>query len=406
MEDFKKRSLTKKNIPVDDDGIELKKLLELIKDNDYYAQIINLLEIDDTSDDFIDIKGASTLVAIMKGIKNKYYKVDFVSNFENISVYNNDEFTINFEEIENNEYLEDLKLNRLVTVPIYSAKKDFFIGLYQMDRYASSLIKNGHKSIVKENLELLKKVKNNIRKYRLLHDKQDNSFYLRTIISTGNYFNYDNNVAVVLGLLTLHRESISTGNTYELNLCEFNESYIKMFFESSEIKELSKIGNVKNIIAVSNDEIKREALKFLGICSIIFKHKDNNENELFIQPKDIKSKILTIKHSQKPKNALLELTNIINTESIHKELYQDIQKITNIKSPDQIKFLVKSKVEKATRDELKHSKELIIMELNKKVETVIELLELFNKINLIVSEDISAKEYLRYIQYKALIERK
>jgi len=43
--------------------------------------------------------------------------------------------------------------------------------------------------------------------------------------------------------------------------------------------------------------------------------------------------------------------------------------------------------------------------LNKKVDNIIELLEVFSKINLVAVGDIEVKEYLRYIMYEALIER-
>lgn len=61
------------------------------------------------------------------------------------------------------------------------------------------------------------------------------------------------------------------GGAIKFRLSEFiiNESFIKMFFESSEKMPLEGIGYVKNFIEVSNDEIKREALRFSGACASV-----------------------------------------------------------------------------------------------------------------------------------------
>ncbi|PXY46760.1 hypothetical protein [Flavobacterium hydrophilum] len=299
-----------------------------------------------------------------------------------------------------------MKLNEISTTPIYSAQRDFFSGLFQMDKYASKLISKGYKDIVTTNLNLLKSIHQTTKRYRILHDRTEDVFYLRAIISLSNYHNYDNNIAILVGLVTLHNEMKKGEVTYDLKLCEYNESFIRMFFESSEVTILKKVGSVKNIIEISNDEIKREALKFSGVCSIIFTYK-NLEKELFIKPHEIKSKILSIKHNQVPKTAIEELDNIKNSEKVHKELFDDISKISEIKNPEQIKFLIKRKVEKAKSEEIKRYKTEILRELtNNTVSNIIELLNVFKKIELLANEDIETTEYLRFIMYQALIEKR
>lgn len=403
MKGFERKCLSKQEISKDDKGVELNKLLDLIKDNDYYEDIVRLLDIDEIEDSFINIEGASTLVDTMQGIRKRYKKIDLVSKLKDIDLYDDDDkFSINFDDLSNNEYFKDLGKDRLITSPIYSAKNNFFRNMFQMDKYANSLIASGYSDLVKENLKLIKTKKDYKNKYRILHDLEDDSFYLRTITSTGRYYDYDNNIAVVIGLITLCREQRKTDYVYKLSSCDYNESYISMYFESSELKELGNIGFVKNLILISNDEIKRESLKFIGVCSIC----TNNNKEIYLQPDNIKFKILLIPHSQVPMNAISQLTKIENTKKIHDELYNDISKISNIKNPETIKYLIIDKVKKAKNSSIKVIKSNILSELNAHVSTVIELLELFNKINLIVSDDIPAKEYLRFIQYQALINRK
>jgi hypothetical protein len=405
MEKFKKKTIKKDSIPLTDDGIKVYDLIKLVERNEFTNKLLSLIDFESIKDEFIKISGAKTLFNIQNSINNRYKKEDLKSELNNISLFNKKDFSINFYNIGHNEYFSDLKLNEISTTPIYSAQRDFFSGLFQMDKYATKLINRGHKEIVETNLQLLKGIHQTIKKYRILHDKTEDVFYLRAIISLNNYYNYDNNIAIVVGLITLHNEMKKTKTTYNLQLCEYNESFIRMFFESSQVNKLEKVGNIKNIIEISNDEIKREALKFSGICSIIFKHKDI-EKELFIKPQEIKSKILSIKHNQIPKTAIEELGNIENSEKVHKDLFDDISKIATIKEPEQIKFLVKRKVEKAKSEEIKRYKPEILRELNNSVSNIIELLNVFKKIELLANEDIETTEYLRYLIYQALVDRR
>lgn len=406
MEKFRRNSFRKENIPVSDTGVTVLELLTIVGDNSLSRELIKLLNVDPIKDEFIKIKGAKSLVNIQKSINERYQKEDLKSGIDNISLFNSDDFSINFRDIKDNEYFENLNLSEIFSIPIYSATRDFFSELYQMDKYANKLIKDGHREIVEANLNMLKGIHKDVKRYRILHDKDDNLFYLRAIISLRNYFNYDNNVAVVVGLLTLHNEMKKSGIEYNMKLCEYNESFIRIFFESSEIKKLETIGRVKNLIEISNDEIKREALRFSGVCSIEFGDYDSPESELFIRSQEIKSRILSVKHNQIPKTAIQELANIDNARTVHENLYNEISTITKIKNPEQIKFLVKKKVENAKTNEVKRFKTQILTELNNSAATMIQLLTIFKKIELLALEDIEATDYLRFIFYQALIERK
>jgi hypothetical protein len=407
MENFKKKYINIENISELDLGIKVSDLIKIVSLNELSSKIFDLLNIEEIKNEFIAIKGAKTLVDNQVSLNKRFKKEDLQSSLENISLYNDKKFSINFNNIQNNEYFADLKLKNISTIPIYSAKRDFFSGLFQMDKYATKLIDRGYQDIIETNLKLIKEKHKSIKKYRILHDRSEDLFYSRAIISVNNYFDYNNNVAVVVGLISLHNEMKKAKIEYKLKRCEYNESFIRMFFESSGEKKLDKIGYIKNIIEISNDEIKREALRFSGVCSIIFKDKENNDKELFIKPHEIKSKILSIKHNQIPKTAVQELANIDKADNIHSELFNDISKIANIKDVEQIKFIIRNKIEKVKTEEVKRYKIEIVKELNScNVTNIIQLLTVFNKIHLLANEDIEATEYLRYIIYQALIEKK
>ena len=406
MEQFSKKSINKSEIVESDLGIKVSDLVELVESNILSLQILNLLDIDSIKDEFIKIKGAKTIVDNQKAINSKYKKIDLVSSLSNVSLYNDDVFTINFKKIKDNPYLENLHKSKICTIPIYSAEREFFSGLFQMDRYATKLISNGLSEIVQTNLRLLKKEGVKDRKFRVLHDISEDLFYLRGIISLNKYHNYDNNLCVVLGLLMLHEEMKKRNVSYSLNLCEYNESFIRLFFESSEIIELEKIGHVKNLIEISNDEIKREAFRFLGVCSIVFENETKKIDEIIISPNEVKSKILSIKHNQISKTAVEELIKMNQMTKIHEDLFDDIKLISKISKPEQIKFLIRDKVEKAKRQEIKKIKNEVVKLIDEsRISNMIQLLTLFKKIELI-SEEIEAKEYLRFEMYQALINKK
>jgi hypothetical protein len=406
MEKFAKKRIIANQISDSDKGIKISTLIKLIDDNDLAKTLLGLMDIDSIKDEFIPIAGAQTLVHIQKTIKDTYKKDDLKSSLNNISLYAKDEFTINFNDLKSSDYLQGLKLKNIATIPIYSARREFFSNLYQMDKYAGRLIDAGQKGIVEENLKMIKAVHTVSKRYRLLHDKAEDIFYLRAIISMKNYHDYDNNVAVVMGLLALHQEIKKTGIIYSLKFCEYNESFIKMCFDSTDINDLASIGRVKNLVEISNDEIKREALKFTGVCSIMFGGPENTNNELFIRPQEVKSKIIAIKHNQVPETALKEFGNIDKAQEVHAQIFDDISKIAKIKKPEQIKFLVRKKVENAKNDEVKRYKQSILNELNNSVSNIIQLLTMFSKIELLASEDIEASDYLKFVIYQALIENK
>lgn len=406
MNQFTKQVLGKDSIPETDKGVSFTELISILGNNNLANQILDLLDRDSYENEFISIPGASTLVDIQKKINKRFFKEDLESSLDDIDLYNDNSFSINFNNLKGSDYLRDLKLDKVKAEPLYSSTRDFFSSLFQMDKYASTLIREGHKEIVNTNLNLLKSVQKTNKKYRLLHDRVENSFFLRAIISLTKYYDYNNNIAVVIGLLMLYSETKNNKNLYSLYRCEYNESFIRMFFQSNSIKNLENIGNVKNIIEISNDEIKRESLRFSGVCTISFKDTDGKYGDLFIQPQDIKSKILSIRHNQLPKTAVEELSNINQSSKIHENLFNDISRIVTIKEPEQIKHLVRKKVEKAKGEEVKRLKDEYLIELKKGANNIIQLLTIFKKLELLSSEDIDAAEYIRYVIYTALIERK
>jgi hypothetical protein len=260
METFNRKTLRKAQVSDNDNGIYVHELIKLIAQNKHYDELFQLLEIEKIKDEFINIKGAATLCNLQNSIDERFIKEDINCNLSDIVLDNqSEEFAFTFQNLHKYPYFKKLGLNEITAIPIYSANREFFSELYQMDRYASSLLKENRRDIVDINYQILKDICMPQKRYRLLHDKNEQKYYLRAIISRSQYYNYNNNITIVVSLIALHNMMKRLQVKYKLFLCEYNESFIRIMYESDDIKQLANVGYVKNIIEVSNDEIKREA---------------------------------------------------------------------------------------------------------------------------------------------------
>ena len=129
---------------------------------------------------------------------SRYKKVDLRSNLKDIQFDYEKEFGLVFNNLNESEYFSETKRETIKAIPIHSGERDFFQNLYSIDKYAASLLKNGYRDILDQNLESLKSKEEHIRRYRLIHDTKEDEFYLRAIISEDRYFNYNNNIAFVI----------------------------------------------------------------------------------------------------------------------------------------------------------------------------------------------------------------
>lgn len=412
MADFSIKHVLKTQL--NDDGISVQELLKLLnRDDELIKALLKTLKIDKLEKDFINIAGAGTLVEIQNGINERFHKEDLISSLKDITVRNDEDFILQFDNLSENEYFTKLGMTSIEAKPKYSSKSDFFSWLYGMDKYASELMKNELSDILLYNLELLKQKEKGQenRKYRILHDLHNDDLFVRAIISLSRYNNYDNNVTIVIALLTLHSRMKELGVTYSLNRIEYNESYIRIFVEENNKRELKQVGYIKNIIEVSNDEVKREALRFDAISNIEFVDSEKKLQEIIIQPlgtrPKIKSNILAIAHSTTPQTFVEKLVEIENSVKIHDELFNLISEIAKITNPLQIIHLVRRKVDGARNEGFKKYKHNVQKMLdNHTVTNMIQLLSLFKKMDLLTEKDIEASEYIRFIIYESLIERK
>jgi hypothetical protein len=407
MENFTKKFFSFDDGTINDNGVHVKKVLELVKDYPSYKEFYRLLEINKIKDDFIKIPGAARLISAMITVNKLFTKFDLESSYQDLEFDDSEDFSITFKNISDIEVNSIIESDEFTAKPIYSSRSDFFAGLFNMDKYATTLLGEKLRDLVNTNLKAIQKVFNErsvaAKKYRILLDSNGN-YFLRAITSK-RYYDYNNNIAVFIGLIVLHKEMLTSNNKFIVNRCEYNESYVRIYFENVQKQELPNVGFIKNIIEVSNDEVKREALKFSNVISISYGKAKDIDKYIFIKPQRTKAKILSIKHNSLPKTAFEELASMDNYKTVQQELYNDIKSIGGIKEASAIKFLVINKIKSAKAGELKKYKKNILSQLTEEVKTITQLLEMMHKIELLAS-DIDSKEYLRYIMYEALVDRK
>ncbi|MFV0469066.1 MAG: hypothetical protein ACK5MK_09095, partial [Dysgonomonas sp.] len=142
---------------LDDNGVSVSELLKLLNlEDNLTISLLESLDIKKYENDFIQISGANSLVQVQKGINQGYYKEDLACSLHDITVNNEEEFTLQFHNVDDSEYLSQLNLPYLKTMTKYSARNDFFSWYYGIDKYASEFMKNGLDSILYQNIELLK----------------------------------------------------------------------------------------------------------------------------------------------------------------------------------------------------------------------------------------------------------
>lgn len=409
MKSFPRKSFSVRDIPANDNGVSVKSVIELVENNDYYPDLAKLLNVQDILDDFIEIPGAHKLVSSIRAQNKEFDKFDLKAGYNNLEFKKakDGSFLMKFVNIEDEKALEIVGNDNFIADLKYSSESDFFNSTFGMDKYASTLTAKGYSDLVYKNLELLREIfkskKSHEKFYRILKSS-DNEYHLRAIVSD-HYNDYSNNITVFLGLIVLHQEMQKRDVRFSVSRCEYNESFIRIYFEKTGGRPLEKIGSMKYIIELSNDEIKREALRFAGVASIIYDDGKYRSDDLFIKPDRLRSDLSAISHGLKPEKAIEKLTTLSKYVEREEEMYNDIQAISTIKSPDEVKFFIQNKIRNTKQIELRKYSGKIVKELNQRVNSLHDLFVILDKINLIV-EDIEAKEHLRYLLYEGLIERK
>ena len=409
MKNFRKKAFSLRDISKEDNGISVESVIKLVSDNDFYPSLAKLLKVEEITNEFINIPGAKKLVDSIKAQNSEYEKFDLKSNYNDLVFKKGEDesFLIQFTNIQDPKALTVTGKDNFTAELVYSSKSDFFESAFGMDKYASTLTSKGYNELVYKNLEMLRDIfkgkRAHEKHYRILKST-DGKYYLRAIVSS-QYNDYNNNITVFLGLIVLHQEMKKSGVKFAISRCEYNESFVRIFFEKLDQRLIQNLGSMKYIIELSNDEIRREALRFSGAASIIYGEGNASDEGIFIKPSNLRSDLSAISHALTPEKAIERLASLSNYVEREKEMYEDTKTIGDIKSPDEVRSFIENKVRNLKQNELRQYTDKILKELNQRVNSLHDLFVILNKIDFVVS-DIEAKEYLRYLLYEGLIERK
>lgn len=408
MEDFSKKSIWGHNIPEEDKGVYVSEVIELAKRNKFYDELADLLEVEKINEDFIEIKGASLLVNSLKNTDRKFIKFDFGSDYYDIDYFFGDDnhFYISFLNIEDEDVKQLVGGNEFTCRTEYSSKIDFYKNTFSIQSFAGELIDAGYSTFVKHTLNSIKnliKRGDNFYIYRILKDNEG-VFYLRAIVSK-RYNDYNDNITVFLGLIGLHYEMKKTNQKFSIQKVEYNESFVRVSFVKDQDRVIEGIGQMKYVIEVSNDEVKREALKFIGAVTLYYDDNKGNKGELYIKPSKLKSKILSISHGSTPETAIAKLGDLENYVGKEEDMYNLIVGINDIKDPNAVRHLIYNRIKNTNKSEISANRNAILAELNSTIDNMHQLFSSLNKIDHI-TQDIEAKEYLRFLFFDALIYRK
>ncbi len=403
MSKFYRDSLNRTKLEEDNVLTPIKAVIKLIENSEFYNELILLFKIDIGEKVHIEIPGLSILIREIISKDAKYEKFDVNVNLSDVTLFKFSDDGAAILKITSENNKEIFGTETIYAETAYNAKSDYFESVYRLDTFAKFCFKEGHIKLLKDNIAHLNEyyqASNNFdRSLRLLKDI-DKTYYIRAITSTTHYNKYDNRFSLFVAVMALHNLSMSTNKKFRVASAEFDESHIKVFFEKDGSRNIKGVGLVRFMVEVSNDEIKREAMKFSAAFSIV-----SDEFELFFKPEKLKTELISIQHNFNPStvfNYLSELNDFI--DDAESEIINDVKGLADTKNPDELRHLLYRKVEATKNDVIKQNRFKLKTLLLNKISTLSELLRVMNKVELIVS-DLETNEYLRYIFYDILIKK-
>lgn len=358
---------------------EIKKILRLESEtNDVDEYVLNNI-------DFIGKDMECNVIGI-KNLIEKYYSVDSekmdllipLSEIGYIGFYHNEEIILSFE---NNTW------NAKGT---YNFTSDFLDSLFSMNKYARFCLNAELKELIAYNLEnQLIARKDEIRQYRFL--MKNDEMLLRGITSK-NYRNYDNHIAIYLISHALHKYSKLTKKQVFLQNATVTDSDLTATFIVNENIKISNNLYLSTGIILKNNELGK------GSFRIEYTYRLSNSDYNFSA---IGQKVMGLNHNASTKRVEDEIGKLSILGQLEKETINYIRQIKNIDKLDReqlsLIFLKLSRVRELTEG-TKNKIEEVRQEL---VDNTYSLLEVFGKLDKIQTK-IDEKEFIQ-ITFNELI---
>lgn len=390
-----------------DKGISVREALKLVENSDYFDDIISGFNIDEIRNEFIEIAGAKTLVKSISQMEKKLIKKDINTPLNKVhckGFTEEGQAILEISEVVDEQLIKIDNTDLVCVETVYSVRSDYFNNLYELDKYLQFLLKKEYNDIIGSNIKMLEeKNKENTseKKFRLVIDEKG-KVYVRAMTSVERYKDYNIAFSVFVTLIKLHELYKYNEESFEISTFNFTESDVRIIFKNKKAYKFIDESKLSFSLVLTNDEIKREAVRLNGVFSIEL----SEDKDVYINPEEGISEIISFTHSQKFSNVKIKLTQLnTSIKDFILETIDDFEFIKEIKKPDDIREYLAYKTKFAKDKEFKLYKNRISNILTNRVNSIFQLLEMASQIdNLFKDEHIQAKDFWRYKLYQALIE--
>lgn len=400
--------------------VKIEKLLDLKIKEEYKEELKELYSLEDNREEFLKVGNSIPLIDALLELDAACKKKDLKSKIRNVQLkrlYEKEKAVFEIFGVDDEEILLENGSDILEVETVYSAKNDIldYYSLSKFANYCRDLEYDQLVDIIRDFLKTKNENNEDERSLRLVYHNEDRKYYFRALTSTEGYKDYGINFSIVIALLAL--DSYAEDNSDEIFINSFvvDESTIYVSFQLTNGFVLTPNLSLKFTLLLENDEIKRNAVSFNGMFTLIF--KDNGrESEIFLKPKGMKSNesvfasdLLTYRHSGSISNVLEKIGLLPELiKEYVEQVSNDAKGIIAIDNPEDVKKLIANKIKYSKKPEFKIYKDRIFNSLmSNNVTNIFALFELLRSVEDIFEHtDVISKDFWRTKLYESLIERK
>ena len=387
--------------------LKIENLCRLIENHPYKEQIYNGFNIETIKNEFINIDNIDVVFQRILNINNNYDRFNIIAQTKDVNVFQEEILEDNKTEksvcFEFDEYVElDEVKNNLKSTAIYNSKNTFF-DEYDMAKFANSLLKKQKpvlSSLVNHNINYFKELArtqkefNKYKSYRLV--RYNGEIFLRGITSE-MYNEYGVDFTFVVSMLIFHKSMKGNkGINYKIKDCSINESKLDMIIAEKHSKDAGSFGEVSTAIKVSTNDLGQGSLNFSNVINV----NVSLSNGIYLYPKTTridKSKLI-ISHTTSPEKVFKTLNQIDDVLHTSDEFINDLNDIKGLKTPDELRVKILSKIEnpRSSFKQIKKLSDIFKRKIDNEINSFKKLLEMCNKAEELEIE-FDLKDKLRYI---------
>lgn len=404
----------------DQSYIKIEKLLDLKIKDEFKDELKELYSLEDNREEILKIGNSTMLIDVLIELDAACKKKDVKSKIRNVQLkrlYEKEKAIFEIFEIDDEEILLENGTDILEVETVYSAKNDIldYYSLSKFANYCRDLEYDQLVGIIRDYLKAQNENNETECGLRLVYKNEDNKYYFRALTSADGYKDYGINFSIVVALLAL--DSYAEDNAEEIFINSFvvDESSIYVSFQLTKGIVLTPNLSLKFTLLLENDEIKRNAVSFNGVFTLIF-NDNGRESEIFLKPRGMKSDesdfttdLLTYRHSGSISNVLEKVGTLPELiKEYIEQVSEDAKGILEIEHPDDVKKLIARKIKYSKKPEFKAYKDQIFNNLmNNNVTNVFALFELLRSVeDLFEHTDVISKDFWRTKLYESLIEKR